>query len=74
MKVLKRFSVGTGDRFGREGWAQIRAFQMLARKGVEASIAWNKSNREHVIIGTTPADQRTAADAAVTRRHAALLF
>ncbi len=65
MKVLKRFSVGTGDRFGREGWAQIRAFQMLARKGVEASIVWNKSNREHVIIGTTPADQRAAADAAV---------
>jgi hypothetical protein len=65
MKVLKRYSVGTGDRFGREGWAQVRAFQMLAEKGVEASIVWNKSNREHVIIGTTPADQRAAADEAI---------
>jgi hypothetical protein len=65
MKVLSKYSVGTGDRFGRQGEAQIRAFQLLARKGVEASIVWNKSNREHVIIGTGPKDQRAAADAAV---------
>jgi len=65
MKVLSKYSIGTGDRFGRQGEAQIRAFQLLAAKGVEASIVWNKSNREHVIIGTGPQDQREAADAAV---------
>ena len=66
MKVLSKYSVGTGDRFGKQGVAQIRAFEKLAAKGVEASIVWNKSNREHVIIGTKPADQRRAADAAIT--------
>ena len=65
MKVLSKYSVGTGDRFGREGEAQIHAFQLLAAKGVEASIVWNKSNREHLIIGTEPRDQREAADAAI---------
>lgn len=65
MKVLSKYSVGTGDRFGRQGEAQIRAFQLLAEKGVNASIVWNKSNREHVIIGTEPKDQRAAADAAI---------
>lgn len=65
MKVLSRFSVGTGDRFGREGIAQIEAFRMLAEKGVDASIVWNKSNREHIIIGTGPADQRKSADKAI---------
>ncbi|MFZ3110862.1 MAG: tagaturonate epimerase family protein [Rectinemataceae bacterium] len=65
MKVLSKYSVGTGDRFGRQGEAQIRAFQLLAGHGVEASIVWNKSNREHVIIGTAPKDQRAAADTAV---------
>ena len=65
MKVLGKYSVGTGDRFGRQGVAQIRAFEKLAAKGVAASIVWNKSNREHVIIGTKPADQRKAADEAI---------
>ena len=65
MKVLSKYSVGTGDRFGRQGEAQIHAFQILAARGVDASIVWNKSNREHSIIGTEPRDQREAADAAI---------
>ncbi len=65
MKQLGRFSVGTGDRFGREGTAQIAAFSALRSHGVEADIVWNKSNREHLIIGTGPADQQAAAAAAV---------
>jgi hypothetical protein len=68
MKVLNTYSVGTGDRFGRQGAAQLRAFELLAEKGVEASIVWNKSNREHVIIGTSPENQRKAADEAVRER------
>jgi hypothetical protein len=65
MKELGRFSVGTGDRFGREGAAQIAAFSKLRAHGVEADIVWNKSNREHNIIGTGPEHQRAAAAAAV---------
>ena len=30
---------------------------------------WNKSNREHAIIGSEPASVRQAADAAVTALH-----
>lgn len=62
---LSRFSIGTGDRFGMEGEAQIGAFQQLCEHGGEADIVWNKSNREHVIIGSTPADQAKAAAEAV---------
>ena len=36
-----------------------------AQKGVEVIPVWNKSNREHVIIGSEPAHARAAADAAV---------
>lgn len=66
MKTLEKYSVGTGDRFGRQGKAQLRAFENLASHGVKASIVWNKSNREHVTIGTAPADQKAAAAAAVS--------
>lgn len=65
MKILSKYSIGTGDRFGKQGQAQLRAFGLLSARGVEASIVWNKSNREHVIIGTKPSDQRKAADDAV---------
>ncbi|MBM4143615.1 MAG: hypothetical protein FJ225_08515 [Lentisphaerae bacterium] len=65
MKGLGRFSVGVGDRFGMEGRAQIRAARAMRGRGVDLALAWNKSRREHGIIGTSPADQRAAADAAV---------
>lgn len=65
MKKLSRFSIGTGDRFGMEGLAQLDAFTRLKSCGVEADIVWNKSNREHGIIGSTPADQAAAAAKAV---------
>ncbi len=58
---LSRFSIGTGDRFGLEGEAQIAAFKALRERGGDADIVWNKSNREHVIIGSSPADQERAA-------------
>ena len=65
MKTIERYSLGTGDRFGRQGLAQIAAFRKAREKGVSAAIVWNKSNREHVLIGTQPADQRAAADSAI---------
>ena len=65
MKTIERFSIGAGDRFGRQGAAQISAVRKARERGAAAAIVWNKSNREHTLIGTAPADQRAAADAAV---------
>ena len=38
---------------------------MAAQHGVEIVPVWNKSNREHVIIGSGPSDARHAVDAAI---------
>ena len=65
MKVLPRFSFGVGDRFGREGVAQLRAVAAVAAKGVDIAPVWNKSNREHKLVGTGPEAVRAEADAAV---------
>jgi hypothetical protein len=62
---LERYSLGVGDRFARQASAQLRACMAAAQKGVEVIPVWNKSNREHVIIGSEPANTRAAADAAV---------
>ena len=63
--TIGKYSLGTGDRFGKEGAAQVAAFEKIKADGVEVDIVWNKSNREHTIIGTSPSDQRMAADQAV---------
>ncbi|MEN6627536.1 MAG: tagaturonate epimerase family protein [Candidatus Sumerlaeia bacterium] len=65
MKPLARFSMGFGDRFAHEAAAQLRAMQMALEQGVEIIPVWNKSNREHTLIGSKPADVRRAAEAAV---------
>jgi hypothetical protein len=62
---LEEYSFGVGDRFGRQAQAQLRAFIRAAERGVEIIPVWNKSNREHVIIGSEPAGTRAAAVAAV---------
>lgn len=68
MQELGRFSMGIGDRFGREGEAQLRAMQRMAAEGVAVTPVWNKSNREHQIVKTHPRDVRAEADAAVADR------
>jgi hypothetical protein len=62
---LPKYSMGVGDRFGCEGEAQLAAFIRLKDAGVEAAPVWNKSNREHQIIGTKPDAVRAEADGAV---------
>ncbi len=66
--TLEKYSLGIGDRFGMEGVAQLRALQKAAEHGVAVVPVWNKSHREHSIIGTDPEDTLRAAAAAV---HAA---
>ncbi len=65
MKSLPRFTLGTGDRFTQEGEAQLSAIQAAADRGIALSPVWNKSNREHTIVGTKPQSLRNEADAAV---------
>jgi hypothetical protein len=62
---LSRFSIGMGDRFGRQGIAQLSAVVEASMLGVGVVPVWNKSFREHSIIGTVPSDVRLEADAAV---------
>jgi tagaturonate epimerase len=61
---IEKYSVGIGDRFGKEGSAQLRAFQEAEKNGTVVVPVWNKSFREHSLIGTKPGDVRTEADAA----------
>lgn len=65
MKKLGKYSFGLGDRFGHQGEAQLKAILDASKKGIEITPVWNKSNREHSIIGTFPADLRKEADSAV---------
>jgi hypothetical protein len=65
--VLSRYSIGVGDRFAHQAEAQLQACILAADHGVEVIPVWNKSNREHSIIGSEPASARAAADAAVKK-------
>ncbi|HOB84018.1 MAG TPA: tagaturonate epimerase family protein [Bacteroidales bacterium] len=67
MKKSGKYSFGMGDRFGHQGSAQLAAIIEAGKKGIEITPVWNKSNREHMIIGTEPGDVRKEADE-VTRK------
>lgn len=63
--ILPKYSIGIGDRFGRQGRAQLQAIMKAKELGLDIAPVWNKSYREHAIIGTSPADTREEADTAV---------
>ncbi len=66
MKKLGKYSFGIGDRFSQEGQAQLSALVKAAEKySFQFIPVWNKSNREHQIVGTVPMETRKEADAAV---------
>jgi len=62
---LGKYSLGVGDRFGHQAKAQLEACREAAALGVAVTPVWNKSNREHTVIGSEPASVRAAADRAV---------
>ena len=64
-KLLGKYSLGVGDRFAHQAEAQLQACVLAQKQGVEVIPVWNKSNREHNIIGSEPASVRAAADSAV---------
>jgi hypothetical protein len=63
--LLEKYTFGIGDRFAHQAAAQLRAFEMIAKDGVEVTPVWNKSNREHTFIGSEPASVLAAAQEAV---------
>jgi hypothetical protein len=65
MIALAKYSIGVGDRFAHQAKAQLQACLRAEKYGLIVVPVWNKSNREHTIIGTEPAAVRAAADAAV---------
>ena len=67
MKSLGKYSIGLGDRFGHQGSAQLKAIIKASEKGIDITPVWNKSNREHITIGTQPADVRSEADSVIRK-------
>ncbi|MFZ6037817.1 MAG: tagaturonate epimerase family protein [Bacteroidota bacterium] len=65
MKTLSKYSLGVGDRFSHEGKAQLKAIMKANEAGLEIVPVWNKSNREHTYVHSTPVDTRKEADEAV---------
>ncbi len=63
--TLSKYTVGTGDRFAHQAQAQLQACVLAEAHGVEVIPVWNKSNREHNIIGSEPTSVRESADEAV---------
>jgi hypothetical protein len=61
---LGKYSFGIGDRFSRQGKALLAAMVEAGKVGVEVTPVWNKSHREHTIIGTKPAAVRAEANEA----------
>jgi hypothetical protein len=63
--ILGKYSFGIGDRFCRQGKPQLAALIKAKEQGLDITPVWNKSHREHTIIGTSHADTRKEADDAV---------
>ncbi len=62
---LEKYSLGVGDRFAHQAKPQLAACMLAARRGATIIPVWNKSNREHLIVGSEPSGTRDAADRAV---------
>src|SRR5215831_10318451 len=63
--TLEKYSLGMGDRFAHQAKPQLAACICAAKHGVSVAPVWNKSNREHITVGSDPRSTRAAADAAV---------
>jgi hypothetical protein len=62
---LAKYSLGIGDRFSHQAVAQLKAIVLAKEKNVLITPVWNKSYREHQLIGSSPATTRQRADQAV---------
>ena len=65
MKKIEKYTFGMGDRFAHEGEAQLQAVVDAKSEGIAVVPVWNKSNREHSIVGSKPDSVLAEAEAAV---------
>jgi len=63
--MIKKYSMGIGDRFAKQGISQLAAFKKAMGQGVEVTPVWNKSFREHQTVGSKPDSVRKEADDSV---------
>ena len=54
-----------GDRFAGQSEAQLQAILHASDLGTDVTPVWNKSNREHTLVGTEPASVLAEAESAV---------
>ncbi len=66
--LLPKYSIGIGDRFAHQGAAQLDALIEARQRGLMIAPVWNKSHREHTIVGSKPGDVRVEVDRAVKAR------
>ncbi len=66
-KDLRKYSFGLGDRFAHQAEAQLQAVRLAAEAGHIITPVWNKSYREHLIVGSKPEEVRKAAQQAVEK-------
>lgn len=64
---MQKYSIGTGDRFGHQAKAQIKAVIKAEEKGLDIDLVWNKSHREHLVTKTSPLDVLKEAQEAVRK-------
>lgn len=65
--ILEKYSFGMGDRFAHQASAQLQACMQIVANGVDVAPVWNKSHREHAIVGSSPASVRIAAEEAIRK-------
>ncbi|MBN1118965.1 MAG: hypothetical protein JXA77_17270 [Bacteroidales bacterium] len=66
--LIDKYTFGVGDRFTKEGEAQLEAIQELNDRGIPVAPVWNKSYREHTIIRTNHSSvAKEAADAVAAK-------
>jgi len=65
MLTLSKYSIGVGDRFAHQARPQLEACVEATHAGVDVVPVWNKSFREHSIVGSQPPSARAAAEKAV---------
>jgi hypothetical protein len=65
MKPLAKYTFGVGDRFAHQASAQLDAFRKARSLGWNILPVWNKSNREHLTVGSQPQSVLAAAEAAI---------
>ncbi|MBN2523158.1 MAG: hypothetical protein JXB24_07770 [Bacteroidales bacterium] len=66
---IEKYSFGIGDRFAKEGEAQLSSIQEINNLGTEVIPVWNKSFREHQIVKTTQFSVKNEADESVQKQN-----